>query len=261
MEFSMKHIKPICAVLATISFVLSLTACSGQDVIIAGIDQNQVPLSFNDSAGSLSGFEIDLATEAAKRAGLTVTFKHINWNNKVRELRAKNVNSLWGKLTLNDTEKSDMLFTNEYFLNKQIILVLKDSIIKSSGDLQNKSLGALTGSQAASSLKDSDITAKLNGGQITFFDDYDTQFLALDSGQIDAVAMDQTMADYYINAHTIKYKVLSDVLSQEKFVIGFRRNDSKFRNLIQNSLDSMAADGSTERLSTKWFNENLTINK
>jgi len=81
---------------------LLLSACSGAQEIakddslerikqagkfIVGLDDTFAPMGFRDEEGNIVGFDIDLAKEAAKRLGVEVEFKPIDWNSKELELK------------------------------------------------------------------------------------------------------------------------------------------------------------------------------
>jgi len=255
----LKLLKFLGIVAVLIVLVAGLSGCRGQAVLVAGVDINQRPLSYGDSQDNITGFEIDMTTEAAKRAGMTARFVAVNWAQKEKALSSGKVNSLWGEISATPDEEKNVLFTKPYMFNNQVIIVSADSAITSKAELAGKELGVIKNSRAAETLKSDKISAKLAGGGPEYFNDYDTEFLGLESGQIDAVAVDETMGDYYINQNTFDYKILSGTLSSEQYSVGFRRNDSGLRNSIQRALDSMNKDGTSKALSIKWFGKDYTL--
>src|SRR5690554_7617038 len=59
------------------------TAASAQPrKVVIGLDDNFPPMGFRDEKNELVGFDIDLAREAAKRLGVEVEFKPIDWSAK-----------------------------------------------------------------------------------------------------------------------------------------------------------------------------------
>ncbi|MFO7153789.1 MAG: transporter substrate-binding domain-containing protein [Caldicoprobacter oshimai] len=81
---------------------LLLSACSGAQEtakddslerikqagkFIVGLDDTFAPMGFRDEEGNIVRFDIDLAKEAAKRLGVEVEFKPIDWNSKELELK------------------------------------------------------------------------------------------------------------------------------------------------------------------------------
>ena len=57
-------------------------------------------MGFKDDKGEIVGLDIDMAKEAAKRAGMEVEFKAIDWSSKEAELKSKKIDALWNGLTV-----------------------------------------------------------------------------------------------------------------------------------------------------------------
>ena len=57
------------------------------------------------------------------------------------------------------------------------------------------------------------------------------------------------------------YRVLSDVLEEEEYAIGFRKNDTELCEKVNDILAEMKKDGSLGEISTKWFGKDNTIIK
>lgn len=247
----------LCVCLA-LGAVCLLASCSRQTVLVAGIDISQVPISY-ESGGDATGFMVDMATEVAKRAGMTVRFVPIDWDDKEKAFASGAVNSVWGELEPGDRDAANMLLTKCYMKNDQDLLVPRKSTIKTKSDLKGCALGAMKGSSAALAFAGDSIASTLEGGALNDYVDFETLFLALDSDQLDAVAVDRTMGDYYMMSHAGQYRLLNQPIDSEQYAVGVRRNDSELRNALQKALDQMAADGTSARLSQKWFGENLTL--
>ena len=110
--------------------------------IVVGLDDNFPPMGFRDEKNELVGFDIDMAREAAKRLGLEVEFKPIDWSAKEAELSGKRVDALWNGLTITEERKKNIAFTAPYMENHQIIVVPAGSSIKAKTDLAGKVVGA-----------------------------------------------------------------------------------------------------------------------
>ena len=121
--------------------------------IVVGLDDNFPPMGFRDEKNELVGFDIDMAKEAAKRLGLEVEFKPIDWSAKEAELSGKRVDALWNGLTITEERKQNILFTAPYMENHQIIVVPAGSAIKAKADLAGKVVGAQEGSSAVDAIK------------------------------------------------------------------------------------------------------------
>ena len=70
--------------------------------IVVGLDDNFPPMGFRNEKNELIGFDIDMAKEAAKRLGLEVEFKPIDWGPKEAELSGKRGGALWNGLAITE---------------------------------------------------------------------------------------------------------------------------------------------------------------
>ena len=129
--------------------------------IVIGLDDNYPPMGFRDEKGNLVGFDIDMAKEAAKRAGMEVEFKPIDWDSKEAELKSKHIDVLWNGLTVTEERKQNMAFTKPYLKDKQIIVVRKDSPINSKEQLEGKIVGTQQGSTGETVMEKDPFTKKI----------------------------------------------------------------------------------------------------
>ncbi len=84
----------------------------------------------------------------------------------------------------------------------------------------------------------------------------------MEINQTDAVFIDDVVANYYITSNNKDYRVLSDVLEEEEYAIGFRKkNDTELCEKVNDILAEMKKDGSLGEISTKWFGKDNTIIK
>ncbi len=71
------------------------------------------------------GFDADMARVVGKELGVDVEFVEINWDNKIMELKAGNIDVVWNGMTLTDETKNSMECTNAYCNNAQVVVVKK----------------------------------------------------------------------------------------------------------------------------------------
>ena len=80
----------------------------------------------------------------------------------------------------------------------------------------------------------------------------------LESGAVDAIAMDSVVASYQIQQTGKDFVILDDSIAAEQYGIGFKKDNTELRDKVQEVLNEMAADGTTEEISTKWFGKDIT---
>ncbi|WP_392563851.1 amino acid ABC transporter substrate-binding protein [Orbus wheelerorum] len=224
--------------------------------IVIGLDDNFPPMGFRDESNNLVGFDIDLAREASKRANLSVEFKPIDWSAKEAELNSSRVDALWNGLTITDARQNNVLFSKPYMINHQIIVVAPDSNIKSKADLSGKIIGLQNGSSALNAVNADPIHTSFSA--LNQYADNVTALLDLSNQRLDAVVVDEVVGRYYVAKKPDQYRVLDDNFGQEQYGIGFKKDNTELQQKIQNSLDSMQADGTTAKISQKWFGKDVT---
>ena len=224
--------------------------------IVVGLDDNFPPMGFRDEKGQLVGFDIDLAKEAAKRLGVEVEFKPIDWNAKEAELSGKRVDALWNGLTITEERKQNIAFTAPYMENHQIIVVAASSAIKTKADLAGKTVGAQEGSSAVDAVKKEDAVFKSFKDFKTFGDNV-TALMDLSTGRLDAVVVDEVVGRYYVAKKPQDYVVLEAHFGTEDYGVGVRKDDTELQGKLDKALADMKADGAAAKIAEQWFGKNI----
>lgn len=229
---------------------------SAGGTLIVGFDQDFPPMGFIGDDGEFTGFDLELAQEVAKRLGLEYKPQPIAWDAKDMELEAGNIDCIWNGFTMTGRE-DDYAWTDAYMANTQVFVVAKDSGIASQADLAGKVVECQVDSSAEVALKEvPDLTATFKDLLTTA--DYNTAFMDLEQGAVDAIAMDVIVAGYQIQQRNADFVILDDSLSAEEYGVGFKKDNTELRDKVQKTLEEMAADGTLKSISEKWFGEDVT---
>ena len=232
------------------------TAEAAGGTLIVGFDQDFPPMGFVGDNGEYTGFDLDLAKEVASRLGLEYKAQSVAWDSKDMELESGNIDCIWNGFTITGRE-DDYTWTTPYMANKQVFVVANDSDIKSQADLAGKVVEVQADSSAEAALKENQDLAN-TFGQLLTTPDYNTAFMDLEQGAVDAVAMDVIVAGYQIKQRNADFKILDDSLSEEEYGVGFKKGNAELRDKVQGALEEMAADGTLAKISDEWFGEDVT---
>lgn len=232
------------------------TAEAAGGTLIVGFDQDFPPMGFVGDNGEYTGFDLDLAKEVASRLGLEYKAQPVAWDSKDMELESGNIDCIWNGFTITGRE-DDYTWTTPYMANKQVFVVANDSDIKSQADLAGKVVEVQADSSAEAALKENQDLAN-TFGQLLTTPDYNTAFMDLEQGAVDAVAMDVIVAGYQIKQRNADFKILDDSLSEEEYGVGFKKGNAELRDKVQGALEEMAADGTLAKISDEWFGEDVT---
>lgn len=227
------------------------------DSVIVGIDNTFVPMGFLDKDNNIVGFDVDLAKEAFKRAGVKdVKFENIDWSMKEQSLENGNVDALWNGYTITEERQKKVLFTDPYLDNAQIVVTMASEPFKKIEDLKDQPVGT----QAASSSVDAieanpEFKDMIKDKNPVTYDTFDKALRDLEIGRTKAVVGDEVLLKYYIKQRGAdKYRVLEGDLGKEQYGVGFRKNDQELRDKVNQALADMKKDGKYDEIKSKWFN-------
>lgn len=252
--------------------VVTLSACSSgaegdasnesgeRTKFTVGFDQDFPPYGYVGNDGEFTGFDLDLAAEVCERRGWEVEYMPINWDAKDLELSSGSIDCIWNGFTIEQRE-DDYTFTNPYMDNSQVIVVKKDSDISSLKDLDGKTVMAQVDSAALHLLEaggDQEDLAKTFGSLQTV-GDYNSAFMELESGAVDAVAMDLPVAKFQIAGREGDFVILEkDPLSSEHYGVGFLLGNTELRDQVEETLKEMVADGTVEKIAEKYKDQGIS---
>ncbi len=232
------------------------SAPAAEQKIVVGLDDNFPPMGFRDESNELVGFDIDMAREAAKRLGVEVQFKPIDWSGKEAELNGKRVDVLWNGLTITEERKKNIAFTAPYMVNHQIIMVASKSPIQNKADLAGKIVGAQEGSSAVDAIKkEPEVAASLK--ELKTFGDNVSALMDLSTGRLDAVVVDEVVGRYLASKRAGEYRVLEENFGTEDYGVGVRKDDTELLTKLDGALSSMKEDGTSGKIATKWFGADI----
>lgn len=223
---------------------------------VLGLDDSFPPMGFKDDKGQIVGFDIDMAQEAAKRMGVKVELKPVQWDGVLLSLNNKDIDVIWNGLTITDKRKQQIAFSKVYLQNKQIIVTNNDSNIKTKKDLAGKKVGLQLGSSSETALN-ADSTTTKSIKEIKKYSNNTEALMDLKTGRIDAVVVDEVVGRYYISKKPGQYKVADEDFGKEDYGVGIRKSDVSFKNELDKTLDAMKADGTADKISQKWFGKDI----
>ena len=233
-------------------------AADGEDdnTFIVGFDAEFPPYGYKDDNGEYVGFDLNLAQEVCDRNGWTLKKQPIEWNSKDMELNSGSISCIWNGFTMNGRE-DDYTWTKPYVDNSQVVVVRKDSGITQLSDLSGKVVAVQADSSALAALTGEDASEENKALCETFKDlqqvgDYNSAFMNLESGAVNAICMDIGVANYEIESRGDKFMMLEDRLSSEEYGIGFKKGNTELRDKVQVTLLDMLADGTFDGIAEKW---------
>lgn len=246
--------KKIITVLLTVAMACLVLAGCGKGeakTFTVGFDAEFPPYGYQDESGEYVGFDLDLAAEVCNRNGWALVKQPINWDSKDMELDSGTIDCIWNGFTMNDREDK-YTWSSAYIDNTQVFVVAADAGIATQADLTDKNVGVQADSSALAALEDGSADLAATFESLQQYGDYNTAFMDLEAGAIDAIAMDIGVAQYQMESRGDAFVILDETLSSEQYGIGFKLGNTELRDQVEATLMEMVEDGTFAEIAEKY---------
>ena len=238
------------------------TATGEGRTFTVGFDAEYPPYGYKDESGEYTGFDLELAQEVCDRNGWTLVKQPIDWDSKDMELSTGAIDCIWNGFTMTGRE-DDYTFSVPYVDNSIVFVVMNDSDIKSKEDLAGKVVVTQADSSALTALtseedNDENLALAASFADLQQVADYNTAFMNLESGAVDAIAVDIGVAQYQLASRGDTFRKLDEPLSTEQYGIGFKKGNEELKDQVQDTLFEMYKDGTFDEIAAKYTDYNLS---
>lgn len=222
---------------------------------IVGFDAEYPPYGYKDDNGEYVGFDLDLAQEVCARNGWELVKQPIDWDSKDMELNSGSIDCIWNGFTMTGRE-DDYTWSKPYVDNSIVVVVKEGSGIEKKEDLAGKVVAVQADSSGLAALTDEEDNEENLKLAASFSDlqqvaDYNTAFMNLEAGAVDAIVVDIGVADYQLESRT-GFVMLDDKIRTEQYAVGFKLGNEELRDQVQSTLDEMVKDGTFDDVAKKW---------
>ena len=215
---------------------------------------NLPPMIMREKDDNLTGFEIDIIAEAAKRLGISYEIIPIESGTEREQLEDGVIDCAWGNMMDTGRQRLFYAMTDPYITIPQVIVIYDGSKIKGRDDIQNVSAVMST---PAESLADED-KIDVDFKRLSSSRDYAKSFEQLREGYSDAVICDETLA-VYMKKSDAKLIILDEKAAEVKYSVAFSSGEDKMAAAVGKVLKDIFNEGILSELSQKWFGQDYYI--
>jgi polar amino acid transport system substrate-binding protein len=234
-------------------------AIENRGYVIVGLDDTFAPMGFRNSNNEIVGFDVDLAKLVFDTLDIEVRFQPIEWGAKVLELDAGNIDMIWNGLTITEPRRLEMLFSDPYINNRQVVLTRFSDTLDTLAELNSVKIGVQSTSASETIVQDNIVFS--GQGELLKFDTFNLALAALTAGTIRAVVMDEIAGRYIISQQPNQFRVMAEDFGGEQYGIGFRLANDTIRDTINDTLFDLIESGEATTISETWFSEDVLIRR
>ena len=264
--------KKIISTILSILLIISIVACGNKNVssdnnstekkrFVVGFDAEYPPYGYLNDNGEYTGFDLELAEEVCKRLGYELVKQPIDWDSKDMELNSGSIDCIWNGFTVTGRE-NNYTWSIPYVDNSIVVVVNSDSSIKELADLSGKTVIVQAGSSGLSALLDESvpeiIDLKNSFKDLLQCQDYNSAFMNLESGLVDAIVVDIGVAKFQLNNKKDQFRMLDSDISKEQYAIGFKKGNTELKDIVEKTVIDMYKDGTFMNIAKKYDSFSLS---
>ena len=218
-----------------------------------GTEGTYAPFTFHDSTGALTGFDVEIANEIAKRLGVKAEFVETKWDGMFAGLDAKRFDAVVNQVSIKPDRQEKYDFSTPYITSRAVLIVREDNE-------EIKSFEDLNGKKAAQSLTSNLAEiAKSYGAELVQVDGFNQAIDLLASKRVDATINDSiSFLDLKKQKPDAPIKSVADYTNASKSAVLFNKGNTELVEAVNKALEEMSADGTYANISNKWFGTDVS---
>ncbi|MFI3326393.1 MAG: transporter substrate-binding domain-containing protein [Clostridia bacterium] len=209
------------------------------------------PMNYTDEDGNFTGFDTEFALAVCEKLGVEAEFVEINWDTKVVELDAGEIDCIWNGMTISDELLETTSISYAYVKNAQVVVVKADSDITSTADLVDATITAEIGSAGEIQIEES---ADLSQATYIGMSKQTECLMEVAAGTSDAAVLDWTLAMATVGEGTdySDLMMIEDLeLANEEYGIAFRL-ESDLTEAVNEAILELVEDGTMQDLADEY---------
>lgn len=229
-----------------------LSKVKDEGKLLIGTEGTYPPFTFHDDNGDLTGFDVEIAKEVAKRLDVEPQFLETQWDAMFAGLDAKRFDMISNQVGIREDRQAKYDFSDPYITSAAVLIVPNDNNdIKSFEDIKGlKSAQSLTSNYG-------DI-AKEYGAELVGVEGFNQAIELLNSGRVDVTVNDKlTFLDYTKQRPDAKVKIAATSEDASQSGLMFRKKSDTLVEEVNKALKDMIDDGTYLKISEKWFGEDV----
>ena len=230
-----------------------LQRINNKGTITVGTEGTYAPFSFHDKAGQLSGYDIDVTNEVAKRLSVKVEYKETQWDAMFAGLNSQRFDVIANQVGVNPERQAKYAFSSPYSYSGAAVLVRdNNTTVLKWEDLKDQ--------RAAQSLTSNfGKIATERGAKIVGVEGLAQSAELLRQGRADLTVNDELAILDYIKANQgagLKIAITDPKKVGSAFTVLPANADATKK--FDEALQQMQADGTLAKIGEKWFGKDIS---
>ena len=225
-------------------------------------DSTTEPMSYVGGGGDSLGYEVELVTLIGKELGMEVQVEQTNFGSLINMLTSDKADIVSGAMSITDERKESIDFATSHYTGGIALVVRAEDIAAAGAGARYTKLDDFSGSAVGSqtgTVFDKILSGSIDGLNFKYYNDVSSMILALRSGDIDAIGLDEPVARLAA-AQNSDLAMYPEMAETDNYGFGLQK-DSPLTGKVSAVIEQYANDGTLDELQKKWFGSDDSIKK
>lgn len=215
------------------------------DELIMVTEAGFAPFEYYEN-NEIVGVDIEIAKEVAKKLNKKLVIKDVAFDSIINEVKTGKADFGAAGISYTEERSRQVLFSNDYFTSKLVIIVLNNKNESDFNDLSSKKIAVQLGSTA-----DTYVTSNYKDASITRQKKYLAAIEDLKNYKVDCVVMDELPAKEILEKNS-GLKIINKVLTSENYGMIVNKNNTTLKNTIDEVITELINEGKIDEYVIKY---------
>lgn len=225
---------------------LFITGCNkNENELVLVTEAGFAPYEYYED-GEIVGVDIEIAKIIASKLNKELVIKDVSFDFLINEVKSGKADFAAAGISITDERKKEVDFTKEYTISNQVVVVKKNSQLKSFDEIKNKKIAVQLGTVADFYVEENypDATLVTHKKYLSAVED-------LKAGKVDLIIMDNLPAQEIIKENN-DLKIMDGVLFRDKYGMIVKKGNTELKKQIDEILEELINDGTIDNLILKY---------
>ena len=225
---------------------LFITGCNkNENELVLVTEAGFAPYEYYED-GEIVGVDIEIARIIASRLNKELVIKDVSFDFLINEVKSGKADFAAAGISITDERKKEVDFTKEYTISNQVVVVKKNSSLKSFDELKNKKIAVQLGTVADLYVEENypDATLITHKKYLSAVED-------VKAGKADLIIMDNLPALEIVKENS-DLKIMDGILFQDKYGMIVKKGNTELKKQIDDILEELINDGTIDNLILKY---------
>ncbi|MFD2370751.1 amino acid ABC transporter substrate-binding protein [Brevibacillus sp. GCM10020057] len=221
--------------------------------LVIGTEGTYSPFTFHDASGKLTGYDVEVVTEVAKRLGVEPVFQETQWDAMFAGLDSKRFDVIANQVGVRPDRQEKYDFSKPYSFSHAVLVTNKsNTTVKDFKDIKGlKAAQSMTSNYAD--------MARSNGAEIVGVEGFNQAVDLIATNRADVTLNDNlSVLDYLKQKPDTPIQIVAKNEEGQPSAFMFRKGSTDLADAMSKALDDMRQDGTLKKISEKWFGEDIS---